>query len=310
MSNCNCCCLRGPRGFTGAPGQQGPRGLQGPQGERGPCGCEGPEGPQGPIGLTGLQGPEGPQGQIGPIGESGLQGPPGENGQTPFIGENGNWWIGNIDTGISASGQEGPTGPQGPPGTNGSDGQVGPQGPAGDNGLTPYIGSNGNWWIGDTDTGIVAQGEQGPMGPIGPQGPAGVLFNNYGFASVNANTPVAVGSKIAYSANQIFSPFISVDSTNSVFTVSQAGVYMITYSVNLQAETFNLLQLTVNDTAYPPANQGPYTPLLRDFYTNTVILNLNAGDQLSIELWGNYSPAAVLQYKGSNFTILQIGTAA
>ena len=28
----------------------------------------------------------------------------GEDGLTPYIGENGNWWIGNADTGVSASG--------------------------------------------------------------------------------------------------------------------------------------------------------------------------------------------------------------
>lgn len=39
-------------------------------------------------GATGIQGPRG------------LQGIPGE---TPHIGENGNWWVGNIDTGVSAS---------------------------------------------------------------------------------------------------------------------------------------------------------------------------------------------------------------
>lgn len=31
----------------------------------------------------------------------------------------------------------------------------------GENGLTPFIGENGNWWIGDTDTGVNAQGGSG-----------------------------------------------------------------------------------------------------------------------------------------------------
>jgi len=55
----------------------------------------------------------------------------------------------------------------------------------GTNGITPHIGDNGNWWLGDTDTGISAQGTpgqsgadgaqgaQGQAGPQGPQGPAG-----------------------------------------------------------------------------------------------------------------------------------------
>ncbi len=38
------------------------------------------------------------------------------------------------------------------------------QGPAGENGLTPHIGANGNWWVGEEDTGVKAQGPQGDMG--------------------------------------------------------------------------------------------------------------------------------------------------
>lgn len=34
----------------------------------------------------------------------------------------------------------------------------------GENGLTPIIGSNGNWWIGDRDTGVKAKGENGKDG--------------------------------------------------------------------------------------------------------------------------------------------------
>lgn len=33
-----------------------------------------------------------------------IKGPKGDSGDTPFIGENGNWWIGQTDTGVAASG--------------------------------------------------------------------------------------------------------------------------------------------------------------------------------------------------------------
>ena len=102
----------------------------------------------------------------------------------PYVGENGNWWIGDEDLGISAvgpqvtTGEQGPAGAKGEPGEKGEQGDVGPagaqgevgekgdkgdkgdigekgdKGDQGDPGLTPYIGENGNWWIGDTDTGI------------------------------------------------------------------------------------------------------------------------------------------------------------
>ena len=76
----------------------------------------------------------------------------GLNGLTPHIGENGNWWIGDIDTGVSAQG------PAGPAGANGIDGKDGKDGVDGKDGLTPHIGANGNWWIGDHDTGVSASG--------------------------------------------------------------------------------------------------------------------------------------------------------
>ena len=43
-------------------------------------------------------------------------------------------------------------------------------------GITPHIGANGNWYLGDTDTGKPSRGEMGPQGPkgdTGSQGPKG-----------------------------------------------------------------------------------------------------------------------------------------
>lgn len=50
----------------------------------------------------------------------------------------------------------------------------GTNGKAGDDGITPHIGSNGNWYIGSTDTGVKAQGEQGEPGKDGANGKDGV----------------------------------------------------------------------------------------------------------------------------------------
>ena len=76
-------------------------------------------------------------------------------------------------------------GAKGDKGDPGNKGEPGAAGAPGKDGLTPHIGENGNWWIGDTDTGISAKGvkgntgdkgekgDTGPQGPVGPQGPAG-----------------------------------------------------------------------------------------------------------------------------------------
>ena len=47
-------------------------------------------------------------------------------------------------------------GKKGDPGEPGQKGENGVDGKDGVDGQTPYIGNNGNWWIGDTDTGVSA----------------------------------------------------------------------------------------------------------------------------------------------------------
>lgn len=73
-------------------------------------------------------------------------------------------------------------GADGAPGKDGADGQNGAPGAKGKDGVTPTIGSNGNWYLGATDTGKPSRGETGPQGTpgkdgvngeTGPAGPAG-----------------------------------------------------------------------------------------------------------------------------------------
>lgn len=49
----------------------------------------------------------------------------------------------------------------------------GATGPAGTDGITPTIGENGNWYLGDEDTGKPSRGEKGDKGETGATGPAG-----------------------------------------------------------------------------------------------------------------------------------------
>ena len=148
---------QGPQGTQGIQGPQGPAGADGQQGETGPQGPQGPEGPQGPQGTQGIQGETGPQGPQGPEGPQGPQGPQGETGPQGSQGTQG------------IQGETGPQGPEGPQGPQGT------QGTAGQDGITPHIDStSGNWFIGNTDTGVHAQGPQGETGPQGSQGTQGI----------------------------------------------------------------------------------------------------------------------------------------
>ena len=55
-------------------------------------------------------------------------------------------------------------------GENGKDGKPGKDGKDGKDGVSPSIGENGNWWIGDLDTGVPALPESGKDGQDGKDG--------------------------------------------------------------------------------------------------------------------------------------------
>ena len=107
------------------------------------------------------------------------------SGHAPNINEAGNWEVYDpeqqtfVDSGVAATGPQGPqgkTGPQGPkgdagePGAQGDPGPQGPQGETGPQGKTGPQGEPGpQGEIGPTG----ATGPQGPQGDPGPQGPTG-----------------------------------------------------------------------------------------------------------------------------------------
>lgn len=47
------------------------------------------------------------------------------------------------------------------------------KGDKGADGITPHIGENGNWYLGDTDTGKPSRGEKGEKGDKGDKGDKG-----------------------------------------------------------------------------------------------------------------------------------------
>ena len=100
----------------------------------------------------------------GPAGQSGKG---GANGKTPEIRVNENtlqWrytgdeiWLNLYDLSV----------------LKGLDGKDGTDGATGKDGKTPFIGENGNWWIGETDTGVKAAGVDGEKGEKGDPGEKG-----------------------------------------------------------------------------------------------------------------------------------------
>ena len=70
-------------------------------------------------------------------------------------------------------------GPAGAAGKDGQDGAPGKDGSPGKDGITPHIGDNGNWYIGNSDTGKPSRGATGAKGPNGADGKTPVRGTDY-----------------------------------------------------------------------------------------------------------------------------------
>lgn len=101
----------------------------------------------GPKGDTGAQGEKGDTGAQGEKGEPGVAGAQGAQGLPGVAGADGR--VVQVPSTAIA-------GLPGQPGADGKNGRDGQDGKAGVDGDTPFIGTNGHWFIGDRDTGVVA----------------------------------------------------------------------------------------------------------------------------------------------------------
>ena len=126
-------------------------------------------------------------------GADGKPGTAGADGVTPHIGDNGNWYLGEEDTGKPSRGATGTPGAAGHSpvvtatksgktttiSVDGAaiatveDGSDGAPGSRGADGITPTIGANGNWYLGEEDTGKPSRGAIGAPGKDGNPGAPG-----------------------------------------------------------------------------------------------------------------------------------------
>ena len=128
------------------------------------------KGADGRDGADGINGKDGADGKDGTNGQNGSD---GADGNTPFIGENGNWWIGDIDTGVKAAGidgtdgDKGDKGDKGDPGEKGDKGEKGEKGDKGDKGDKGQNGSCAGWFYGTLWTKGDLYKENGAERPVG-----------------------------------------------------------------------------------------------------------------------------------------------
>ena len=144
----------------------------------------------------------------GEPGAAGASGKDGENGKTPYVGDNGNWFVGSDDTGKPSrgakgeKGDKGDTGAQGIQGIQGEKGDKGDTGAAGADGKTPYVGDNGNWFVGSDDTGKPSRGEKGEPGSPGARGEPGSPGAKGDKGDPGATPNLTIGSVTTLEAGQ------------------------------------------------------------------------------------------------------------
>ena len=198
----------GKNGIDGKDGVDGKDGINGADGKNGLDGKDGKDGVDGKDGADGKDGKDGINAKNievqraesyiqwryegeewqnlvaiadieGPAGQNGTD---GANGKTPEFRVSENilqWryvddeiWLNLYDLSVlkGLDGKDGADGINGKDGADGKDGTNGQNGSDGKDGKTPFIGENGNWWIGEIDTGVKAAGTDGTNGIDGTDG--------------------------------------------------------------------------------------------------------------------------------------------
>ena len=154
--------------------------------------------------LKGADGRDGADGKNGKDGTNGQNGSDGKDGKTPFIGENGNWWIGEIDTGVKAAGIDG---------TDGVDGEKGDKGDKGDPGEKGDKGDNGD------------KGDKGDKGDAGQNGGcAGYFHASNGGTGASFNQPLQLFEDCNSGGLFVW------DRTNRTVTLKAGHTYSISFS--------------------------------------------------------------------------------
>lgn len=170
--------------------------LKGAAGEKGADGRDGVSGKDGKDGLDGKNGVDGKDGADGKDGKNGKNGADGRSIEIKKTDSHIQWRYeyGSWQNLVALSDITGPSGQKGADGKDGKSPEfrvnentlqwryAGDEvwlnlydlsSLRGSNGKTPFIGENGNWWIGETDTGVKAAGTDGIKGEKGDQGEKG-----------------------------------------------------------------------------------------------------------------------------------------
>ncbi|MEA2987415.1 MAG: hypothetical protein QOG83_126 [Alphaproteobacteria bacterium] len=155
---------------------------------------------------------------------------------------------------IPELGARGPAGPQGTPGVPGAPGTPGPTGPTGAPGTPGPTGAKGD----QGDQGIQgAKGDQGDQGIQGPPGTVLAFADFYALMPPDNAAPVAPGAAVSFPQTGDFAGTDILRASDSTFTFTQAGIYLIMFEVSVTEA--GQLVLAVNGLQLPASVVGRAT---------------------------------------------------
>jgi len=96
---------------------------------------------------------------------------------------------------------------------------------------------------------------------------------------------------------------ITVNGTNTVFTVTEAGRYYISFTVNVTVAIAVGARVTINGT---PVDELTRAPLLSTSFNGEAIVTLAANDQLTLELFGVLADTVLQDGLGAGLTIIRL----
>ncbi|WP_206871065.1 BclA C-terminal domain-containing protein, partial [Clostridium zeae] len=152
-------------------------------------------------------------------------------------------------------------------------------------------------------------GVTGATGPTGSTGSTGTSpTTNSAFAANTSGSIISVilgGTSVSLPNSQNIGPGISIDGTNTTFTVSNAGTYYITYDINLTAALAVSSRLIINGSANTASTVDPV--LSTSSFTNDIIVDLTANSTITLQLFGLLGAATLISGgAGASLSIIRL----
>ncbi|GAF67090.1 hypothetical protein BTS2_3998 [Bacillus sp. TS-2] len=144
-------------------------------------------------------------------------------------------------------------------------------------------------------------------GPTGATGPTAENFTETsGFAANTTGATIAVvlgGTPVPLPSEQDLGP-ITVNGTDTIFTVPDAGRYFISYNLNFTAGLLVSSQVEINGVVDPALTRAPALAL--SSLEANAIVTLTAGSTIELQLFGLLGAAVLQGGVGASLTIIRL----